>query len=307
MTKIDYQNWNYWMEYGKTHKDAIQNRKYSERDLVYQLYQEHMGKELPDDPHTFTEIINHMKLDPYISRKYCKYIDKYLVRKYVKKKVGEKYLIPLMFCKKRIDVADLAKLPDSFVLKTNNGSGTNHIVIDKKLENLEVVCDYMNYLTTLEFAYLHGEWAYRRIKPRIIAEKLIKDDSGNIPDDLKCFCFKDKNGVRRKVLYIERVIGDERYRVFLNENWEVQDINCNFDKLNISVERPDNYKEVLWIIDRLSEDFPFVRVDLYLVGKNIYFGELTFTPTAGYMQLSDETNLLWGTYIGYKKHLFCFI
>ena len=33
--------------------------------------------------------------------------------------------------------------------------------------------------------------------------------------------------------------------------------------------------------ERLSKGFPFVRVDLYIVGKKIYFGELTFTPSAG--------------------------
>ena len=32
---------------------------------------------------------------------------------------------------------------------------------------------------------------------------------------------------------------------------------------------------------KLSEDFQFVRVDLYNVDGKIYFGELTFTPASG--------------------------
>lgn len=304
MTKMDYQNWDYWMAYAKAHKDEIVNGTNTEQGLVLQLYQEHMGKCLPDNPSTFTEILNHMKMDPFIIRKYYKYIDKYLVRKYVKKKVGKKYLIPLLLCKKSINVEDLKKLPDSFVIKANNGSGTNHIVLDKSKENLEEVCNYMNYLKTLEYSYLHGEWPYRKIKPKIIVEELLVDENGRIPDDLKCFCFTDKNKVRRKILYIERVIGDERYRIFLDENWEILDIDCNFEKLDIDVKRPDNYKEVLWVIDQLSDGFPFVRVDLYTVDNKIYFGELTFIPTAGYMQLSDEIDLLWGSYIDYRKHKF---
>ncbi len=304
MKKIDYTNWNFWMEYGNNHKKDITERKISQRQLVYNLYYEHMGRCLSADyPRTFTEIINYMKMDPYIIWNYPKYIDKYKVRKYVERKIGKKYLIPLLLCKKNITVSDLNALPDAFVLKTNNGSGTNHIVLNKNEEDLNEVCKYMNYLTHLEFGYLHGEYAYNRIKPLIVGEQLILDSNGNIPDDLKCFCFRDDKGVRRKILYIERVIGDERNRIFLDENWNILDINCNFDRLSIEVKRPDNYQEILQVIDKLSEDFPFVRVDLYTVDDKIYFGELTFTPTAGYMQFTDDkTDLEWGSYIDYKIH-----
>ena len=30
----------------------------------------------------------------------------------------------------------------------------------------------------------------------------------------------------------------------------------------------------------LSKGFPFVRVDFYIVGEKVYFGEMTFTPCA---------------------------
>ena len=35
------------------------------------------------------------------------------------------------------------------------------------------------------------------------------------------------------------------------------------------------------LAEKLSKNFPFVRVDLYIIGEKIYFGELTFTPAAG--------------------------
>ena len=38
---------------------------------------------------------------------------------------------------------------------------------------------------------------------------------------------------------------------------------------------------MLQLASVLSEDFPFVRVDLYEVGGKVYFGELTFTPSNG--------------------------
>ncbi len=159
--------------------------------------------------------------------------------------------------------------------------------MDKDTEDLSVICDYMNFLAKIEYGYIHGEYLYNRIKPEILAEQLLIDSDGNIPDDLKCLCFKDKNQVRRKILYIERVIGDKRFRIFLDADWNVLNISCNYEMLNIPVTRPSNYKEILYVIDKLSEDFPFVRVDLLIFNNKIYFGELTFIPVAGYMKFSD--------------------
>ena len=45
---------------------------------------------------------------------------------------------------------------------------------------------------------------------------------------------------------------------------------------------------MLEIAKILSEDFPFVRVDLYNVGGKIYFGELTFYPWSGYVRYCPD-------------------
>ena len=133
-----------------------------------------------------------------------------------------------------------------------------------------------------------------------MAEKLLLDAKVNIPDDLKCFCFIDNKGIKRKFLYLERVVGDDRKRLIFDENWKPIDIGVTgFERLNIRLKKPKNSKKILQIIDKLSSQFNFVRVDLYLLKDKIYFGELTFTPTAGYMKFEDnKTDLLWGEYIG---------
>lgn len=133
----------------------------------------------------------------------------------------------------------------------------------------------------------------------IIAEELLTDHKGNIPDDLKAFCFQDNHGKKKKILYVERVIGDDRARIMFNEKWEYYKCDSNFKYLNEDIPRPRNLKKILEIMDRLSEDFNFVRVDLFLIKNKIYFGELTFIPTAGFLQFKDEKeNLKWGNYIG---------
>lgn len=251
---------------------------------------------------TFTEKLNVIKCNKKKMKLYSKFADKDAVRRYVIDKVGEKYLIEQYFSKSNICPDDLQKLPNSFVLKTNNGSGTNYIVLDKTKESIEEICKYMNNLLEIKYGYIFGEFLYNYIKPKIVAEKLLIDKNNNIPDDLKCFCFQDDNGKKKKILYIERVIGDERQRIMFDENWNVIETGCNFDKLNIKIEKPSNYKEILKVIDKLSEDFNFVRVDLYIFNKKVFFGELTFIPTAGYLMFDDDSiDKKWGKYIGTKK------
>lgn len=275
------------------------NPFYNKRKFVVEKYTEQMGR-IPEleRPTTFTEKLNALKLNEVATKAYWKYADKHAVRKYVKKKIGNGYLIPEYLYTTHLSMADFEALPESFVLKTTSGSGTNYIVRDKEGEDLKGVAKYMNFLKTVKYGYLWGEFLYNNVKPGIVVEKLLTDDDGNIPDDLKCFCFKDDEGVRRKVLYVERVIDNERYRIMFDENWSPVNYGCNFEKLDIKLKKPRNYKEILRAIDKLSEDFDFVRVDLFLVGEKIYFGELTFVPTAGYMKFTDDKiDALWGSWI----------
>lgn len=271
--------------------------------LVINDYKNHLGKE-PNlkNPKTFTEKLNYIKVNYELQKKISKYVDKHKVRSYVSKKIGPDYLIPEYLYTKKLKLSDFDKLPSKFVLKTTNGSGTNYIIKNKKKEDLLAIASYLNWLKKLRYGYMWGEYFYNYIKPGIIAEKLLLDNNNNIPDDLKCFCFKDVKGKRRKILYQERVIGDSRSRIMFDEEWNpVKYNNSNFKKLDIKLKKPRNADEILHVIDKLSEDFSFVRVDLFLVNDKIYFGELTFVPTAGYMSFDDPNiDKLWGNWIDHN-------
>lgn len=290
-----------WDDFEYAAKQNEKKIKKNKQKFIEDNYLLNMEKEMDSkNPKTFTEKINANKLNKRKMKHYSSFADKNGVRKYVRKTIGEEHLVPQYFSKKKITVKDLEKLPNSFVLKTNNGSSSNYIVIDKTKEDLEKLCAYMNRLVKIKFGNVQGELLYNYIKPRIVAEKLLLDTKGNIPDDLKCFCFIDNDGIKRKFLYSERVVGDDRKRVIFDENWKPIDIGVTgFEKLNIKLKKPKNSKKILQIIDKLSSQFNFVRVDLYLLKDKIYFGELTFSPTAGYMKFKDnKTDLLWGEYIG---------
>jgi hypothetical protein len=46
--------------------------------------------------------------------------------------------------------------------------------------------------------------------------------------------------------------------------------------------KPKNLEKMVQFAEILSEGFPLVRVDFYNMDGQIYFGEMTFTPAAGF-------------------------
>ena len=304
MTKLDFQskvNLKKTADYNR--KKILFHPLYNKKKFVKEIYKMQTNKELDlNNLNSFNEKLNGYKVNKKFMKKAYQYADKEEVRNYIKEKIGEKYLIKEYFCKNKITEEDIKQLPKSFVLKTTLGSGTNLIVKDKSKINPQEVCDYMNYMTKIHYGYLWGEFLYEYGKPRIIAEELLTDKKNSIPDDLKAFCFQDNNGNKKKVLYIERVVGDERYRILFDENWKQIKLESNFELLDEKIPKPKNLREILEVMDKLSEDFNFVRVDLFVLNDKIYFGELTFIPTAGYLGFKhEEDNLLWGSYIGDNK------
>ena len=284
----------------RKHKKELIKLKFNKKKFIKKLYKEQMNRELDyDNPKSFTEKINCFKLDYKKSKyNYADLTDKNKVREYVKKKIGEEYLIPQLLCVKKLKKSHFDLLPNQFVLKANQGSGSNYIVKDKSKEDYDKICTYMNNFLKIKYQYIWGEYHYKDIKPMIVVDKLLMDKDGNLPDDIKCYCFN--NGKEKhKIIFQERIIGEERYRIMFDEKWNQVFINSSYKKLDVKLEKPKNYKKLLEIFDKLSEDFGFVRVDLFLFKDKIYFGELTFTPMAGYLKFDDyNTELLWGSWMG---------
>ena len=154
-------------------------------------YKVKTGKKLDlDNPKRYTEKIQLRKLN-YNNPMYIKCADKYKVREYVKDKIGEEYLIPVYFAKESITEEDIKKLPNSFVLKTNNASKTNIIVSDKKKIDIKNTINLVNKFLKYKFGYRTFELFYNEIEPMVIAEKYIGTKDGKTPNDYKFHVFNN--------------------------------------------------------------------------------------------------------------------
>src|SRR5699024_7117531 len=122
------------------------------------------------------------------------------------------------------------------------------------------------------------ERVYKDIKPRIVAERFLNPPNGEPVRDYKILCFDGEPGC----IYVEehtKILG------YYDPNWQRLDGDQNpYPALT----KPKNLEEVKSVARQLSEGFPFLRVDLYLIGEKIYFGELTFFDYGGIRRLPVE-------------------
>ena len=229
------------------------------------------------NPTTFNEKIQWLKLYDSSPLK-TQTTDKYLVRNWVKEKIGEQYLVPILGVYDDFDDIDFNKLPQKFVIKTNHGSGWNKVVLDKtKLDIKELRMKFHQWLNT-NFAFMFGfELHYKDIKPKIIIEQYIENKSG-VLYDYKFWCF---NGEPKYIQFRDDWKADLKM-AFFDTEWNKQEFHYDHPLYEEKLEKPDNLDEMLRIAKELSKDFIFVCVDLYrLDDGKIYFGEMTYTRSSG--------------------------
>lgn len=209
--------------------------------------------------------------------------DKYLVRDYVAKKGFGDSLIPLIGVWDKASDIDFSVLPDRFVLKCNHGSGWNIICKDKAALDIDEATKkldgWMNMVYGVDLQEIH----YAKITPKIICEEFMPALNGDIID-YKFHCSRGKVhscfvAYNRDLVDPHKVCYDH-YDIDWNRTDAIKD---EFHKERRMLEKPANYSRMLEIAAGLSEDFDYVRVDLYEFAGKVLFGELTFTPYSGIM------------------------
>ena len=267
------------------------------KDFIKKQFKKKLKQDLDwtKQPVKFNEKIQFRKL--YSSNElYAICADKYRVREYVKEKIGEKYLIPLLLVTEKLSIEQWNQLPNSFVIKPNHDNGTVKIVKNKTKANRKKIINFMNLALKLDYGIFSMESYYSLIKPKIIIEEFLENENEKDLVDYKFFCF----------------FGDVKYCQVIrnrnsNETIDFYDINWkkqNFTGLNIGIKnsevtllKPVNFDLMVKLASKLSKDFSFVRVDFYNVNGKIYFGELTFCPASGFGTFNpEEWNETFGSF-----------
>ena len=292
------------------------NMKVDKQELLYKIYKylpdekrsialadwfyNATGEQLHlDNPQTFNEKIQWLKLYDSTPEK-TRLADKYLVRDWVKEKIGEEYLIPLLGVWDNFDDIDFDTLPNQFVIKCNHGCGYNIIVKDKSKLDIQDARKKINQWMNEDFAFRNGfELHYSAIKPKIIIEKFI-ENSGNDLYDYKFWCF---NGKADYVQFLSERNTNGLKMAFYNQKWEKQNFVYSFPLDQKNITKPNNIDKMFELAEKLAKGFPHVRVDFYrLDDGKIYFGEMTFTSASGACKWNNEKiNIIFGKKIKLPK------
>ena len=241
-----------------------------------------------ENPKRFTEKIQWRKIYDN-SFVYSILSDKYLVRKWIQYKIGDTYLIPLLGVWDNVEEIEFSSLPNSFVLKTNNGCATNIIVKDRQEFNQREAITNLKIWLKEPFWFNYGfEMHYSRIVPKIISEKYMKPDNGkNDLSDYKFYCFK---GVPKYCQIIQNRTQGETID-FFDMEWNLQEfvgMNPKGKNSDVFPTKPSNFDEMVNVASILACGFEFVRVDMYEINNKVYFGEMTFTPGSGIGKFNPE-------------------
>nr|WP_305123073.1 ATP-grasp fold amidoligase family protein [Clostridium perfringens] len=248
------------------------------------------------NPKYYGEKIQWIKLNGNLENK-GKYVDKYEVRSYVENKLGEGYFPKLIGLYENVKDINFASLPEKFVIKMTNGTGGNIICKDKSKLKIDLVSKKLEKWQKEKIYEYTKEKQYKNVKSRIICEEYLEDETGSLTD-YKIHCFNGK----AEMIEIHRDRYSDHKENYYDINWDDYGVVCKVKK-GPKMKKPKQLDEMIRIAEKLSEDFTYVRVDLYLVEGKIYFGELTFTPANGTDPFYPlEKDLKFGELIDLKNY-----
>lgn len=248
------------------------------------LYYKRMDKKIDlTCPQTFNEKLQWLKLYDR-NPEYTKMVDKHEAKKYVADIIGEEYIIPTLGVWDKFEDIDFNRLPNQFVLKCTHDSGGLVICKDKVQLNIEEAKKKINKSLKRNYYYSGREWPYKNVKPRIIAEKYMVDESGTELKDYKFFCF---NG-EPKMLFVAKDRPLATKFNYYDMNFKKLPFKQHYENFIEDVEKPKGFETMVELSRKLSRNIPHLRVDFYDINGKVYFGELTFYNFSGFEKFEPE-------------------
>lgn len=247
-----------------------------------------------ENPKRFSEKLQYYKFH-YRNPRMTQLADKYRVREYLEELGCSHLLVKLYAVADRYEDIDFSALPKSFVIKVNHDSGGVFIIKDKDTHDFTGMKKKINRL--LKYPYIRGinlgEWSYLNIEPKIIIEEYLEDESGSLRD-YKVHCFHGEP----QYIQVDSDRFENHTRAFYDLEWNRCQFGLGFKRSDERVAPPAQLKEMIELSRKLSNDFPYVRMDYYCANEKLYFGEFTFFHGSGIEAFDpDQCDYEWGNLI----------
>jgi len=249
-----------------------------------------------ESPVTYSEKLQWLKLFDR-NPEYSTYVDKYAVRSYINKVIGDQYLIPLLGVYDSVEEIKWGLLPNKFVLKCTHGSGSNIICTDKNKLDVQTSIMKLNKWMKKSWYWFGREWPYKDVRRRIICEKFISE-TDSTPNDYKVLCFEGK----AKLIEVHMNRFGNHNQDFYDVNWNKTEISQRTPISNIILKKPQILEKMIQLSEVLAQNKHHVRIDWYVVENKLYFGEITFFDASGFCPFDkEEYDLMLGGWINLKN------
>ena len=232
--------------------------------------------------------------------------DKYQVRSYIKKMLGEEkakeILIPLLYVTDQPETIPFERLPSSFIIKPNHASGLQIVIENGHYNKAKIIKTCKGWMK-IPYGLEKLEWAYQLIKRKIIIENLLREDDGKIPARYNFYMFHEK--CKSVHVMLDRM--NNTLVSFFDEKRNFLNFRNPDRPQGPKIKKPENYEEMLQLSEVLSRPFDHIRVDLYNLNGKIYFGELTHYTASGQGKFEPqsfdfELGKYWKIEPGYWKN-----
>ena len=184
----------------------------------------------------------------------------------------------------------------------NHMSKFNYILDKQDLKQFKHIKKVFKVLKHYNHYWILREKAYKNVTPRIICCKYLEEPGKKHLTDYKFYCF-DGEVKYFMISYGEFEHNTRNAKFDLNWNNLDKDFKGKTVLTNEEIKKPKNFERMVEIATRLSHNFPHVRVDLYNIEGKIYFGEMTFFSSGGFVNiLSDKLNQTVGSWVDLDKY-----
>ena len=218
-----------------------------------------------------------------LDENYAPFVDKLTAKSIVKNICGDRIhianVVRILSSPEDLNQSDLNP---KHLIKASHGSGWN-INIQPNTD-LEKCKEYLRQWNTIYRGINTGESQYQYLKPQFFIEEKICDIESGYSGEAIVFmirCIKSKAitiGVKKGTI-------QNSYDVFWNP----------LEPEEFSIKKPSNLHLMLYLAEKLSAPFEFVRIDFYLSADNkIHFSEYTFTPAGGAQILNSHFEKHYG-------------
>lgn len=272
--------------------------KKAHSDLYAQTHKETLFPIMDwENPITHDQKIHWLMVNKYDSPDIGFYADKVRVREYVKECGFEDMLIPIYEVHEKVEDFDVSKVPESFILKANHGSGTvfYEFIKDKNDKtHMDFALEKMKKALKIDYSKAGYEYNYHYIKPLVYAEQLLSDGHERV-NDYKIYVIHGK--AKFVLVCTERNSEGEPLLNTYDLQWKEVDFICK-NLIGKIVPQPESLDAMIVAAEKIASPFCCARIDFYEVGEKPYFGEITLTPAAGNaIYFTDEAQIKIGEMI----------